>query len=141
MTEKKDYGILRDNMPVHGDRIDRIENVVGVGTPDINFCIEGVEGWIELKSPREPKRASTRLFGSNHKLSQDQMNWFLKQEKAGGNGFVLIATDKRWMLIEGWYADDVNKMTLAELIIISRWTAPKPITRREWKKLREVLIK
>jgi hypothetical protein len=33
------------------DRWDRIENGVGVGMPDINYCLSGIEGWIEMKSP------------------------------------------------------------------------------------------
>ena len=115
MAETNDYKVLKKNLPQGRDRLDRIENVVVIGMPDINFCSENVECWIEQKSPKEPVRGTTRLFGSNHKVSQDQMNWFKRQLDAGGNAYFLIVTDKRWMLIGGELADEINNMTVDEL--------------------------
>ena len=138
--ESEDYKLFRKNIITPRDRCDRIENIMVVGMPDVNCCIDKVECWIELKSPIEPKRESTKLFGSNHKLSQDQKNWFLRQKNAGGVAFVLIATDKRWILISGHDADYVNEMTVNELIDISVWHSIKPIRGKEkWNKLRESL--
>ncbi len=140
MSEKTDFNLLRKHMVQHGDRVDRIENIVGFGTPDVNFCIEGVEGWIEIKSPEEPKRASSKLFAGKHKLNQDQKNWFLKQKNAKGRGYVLICTDKRWMLIDGCkYGDQINDMTVEELYGISIWAATKPIIKKGWIVLRKML--
>lgn len=143
MSESKSYAALRSKLLQPGDRIDRIENIIESGTPDINFCSEGVECWIEQKDPTEPKRSSTRLFGSNHKLSQEQKNWFLEQKNAGGRGYVLITTDKRWLLIDGCvHADFINDMTVQELCDISLWQAMKPIRGREkWMELRKILQK
>ena len=140
MAESSDYKTFKKNMPKPGDRLDRVENVVGTGMPDVNFCSRGVECWIEMKSPKEPKRASTPLFGSNHKLSQDQKNWLLRQCRAGGFSYVLIATDKRWMLISGRHADDLNGLTVLELLSRSVWSTDKPVRDKEnWAKLRGVL--
>jgi hypothetical protein len=140
-TEKKDYQILRRNMTKPMDRIDRIENIVGVGNPDINFCAEGVECWIELKSPKEPKRATTPLFGSNHRLSQDQKNWLLRQRNSSGKGWILIASDVRWLLIDGKYGDELNGMTVVELIRVSTWQMLRgDKDKTKWTKLREILI-
>lgn len=125
MSEKNDYQTLRLHVRMMRDRMDRMENGVGVGMPDVNYCIEGVEGWIEIKSPTEPVRPSTPLFGSNHKLSQNQKNWFLLQRRAGGIAWVLICTNKRWMLIEGAHADDVNTLTVEQLRGIAAWHASK----------------
>lgn len=120
MSEKVDYKKFRQAVCHPMDRIQRIENILVIGMPDVNFCIEGCEGWIEIKSPIEPKKDSTPLFGSNHKLSQDQKNWFLSQKNAGGKGYILICTDKRWILIDGCkYADIVNEMTTRQLVDIS----------------------
>ena len=93
MPESNDYKVLKKNLPTGNDRLDRVENFVVAGMPDINFCSEGKESWIEQKSPIEPKRQSTKLFGSNHKISQDQKNWFLRQMKAEGNAYFLIVTN------------------------------------------------
>lgn len=142
MSEKKDYQILRKNIIEKNDRIDRIENIVVVGMPDVNVCFDGVESWIELKSSVEPKRATTPLFGSNHNLSIDQKNWFLRQRNASGNGYVLIATDLRWLLIEGKHADDVNELTVAKLVEIALWHELKPIRDKlKWKILRSLLAR
>lgn len=140
MAESTDYKTLKKNLPEPRDRLDRVENAVGTGMPDINFCSEGVECWIEQKSPTEPKRATTKLFGSNHKVSQDQMNWFKRQMTARGNAYFLIATDKRWMLISGEHADDINGMTVDELLDVAIWSTNKPVKdKQKWKQLRSAL--
>lgn len=140
MAESNDYKVLKANLPAGRDRLDRVENVVVNGMPDINFCTAGVECWIEQKSPKEPVRATTKLFGSNHKVSQDQMNWFMRQMKAEGNAYFLIVTDRRWMLIGGEHADKINNMTVQELLEISLWTTSKPVRDKEsWNKLRQTL--
>lgn len=140
MAESNDYKTLKRNMPHAQDRLDRIENVVVVGMPDVNFCSGGVESWIELKSPKEPARSTTPLFGSNHKLSQDQINWLLRQRQAGGRCFVLVATDKRWMLLNGALADAINRMTVTELIDNALWHTNKPVKDKEqWNSLRKML--
>ena len=141
MSEKIDYQLLKKHMPCTLDRLERIENVVGSGTPDISYCIDGVNGWIEMKSPRhEPKNDSSRLLTKhNHPLSQEQKNWFLTQRNAGGRAFILICTDKRWMLINGRWADEINDMTVNELWKIASWSMTKPISKEYWKSLRTIL--
>ena len=143
MSEKQDYNIMKKNLTIKNCRLDRVESMVIAGMPDVNFCIDGVEGWIEMKSPKEPKRSTSKLFAGNHPLSQDQMNWFLRQKQAGGTGWVLISTDKRWMLIDGCeYGDFINKMTVNELVDICIWYAEKPIRDKElWIGLRKGLRK
>ena len=143
MSEKSDWVLLRDKMKFYPrDRWDRMENGVGVGMPDINFCMNGKEGWIEIKSPTEPKRPDTPLFGSNHPVSQEQKNWFKRQALAGGRAYVLIGTDKRWLLIHGKHADAVNILTVDDLIGIAEWFALKPVRDiMAWSNLREALTK
>ncbi len=139
ISESKAYAVLKDKLfKGTNHRIDRVENVMVDGTFDVNYCTgEGSEGWIELKAPIEPKRAITPLFGSNHKLSQEQKNWCLRQRQAGGKAFILIATDKRWLLIHGDDADFINEMTVPQLIEQSIWHREKPITGTEsWRMLR-----
>lgn len=116
--------------------------MVGVGLPDINFCASGVESWIEMKCPTEPMRSGTALFGSGHQLSVDQKNWIKRQVTAGGRAFVVIRTDKRWLLIHGRHADRLNEYTVNELIDVALWHARTPIERRtEWNALRLALIR
>ena len=139
MSEKNDWKILKHNLPQGYDRLERIENIVGVGTPDVNYCIDGREGWIEMKSPIEKSNPNSKLFtGRNHKLLQTQKNWFLQQKNAGGKGFILIATDKRWLLINGnRWADFINEYNIKELEAVSCWSAMRPV--KDWNNLRSRL--
>lgn len=140
MAESTDYKTFKKNVPQPGDRLDRIENAVVTGMPDINMCIGGREFWIEQKSPKEPVRSTTPLFGSNHKISQEQQNWFLRQRQAGGKAYFLIVTDKRWMLLPGFLADEINTMTVQELLEQCLWSTTKPVRDKEqWTHLRNIL--
>ena len=108
--------------------------------PDTNYCINGCEGWMEIKSPIEPARVQTPLFGSNHNLSQDQKNWFKRQMLAGGRAYIMISTDQRWILIHGKHADTVNDLTVQGLLSIAAWVSLKPVRDvNGWAKLREAL--
>lgn len=139
MSESSDYKLFRRKAILPQDRCNRIENIVGTGMPDVNYCINGTEGWIEFKSPTEPKRPLTSLMGSNHKLTIEQRNWHLLQSKAGGISFVLLCTDVRWILIQGRYADLVNDMTVGTAISYSVFYAPKPLAKQRWSDLRRTL--
>jgi len=140
MSEVTAYQAFRKGVRRPGDRIDRIENLVGTGFPDTNCCFNGVEFWMEIKAPTEPKRPGTPLFGSNHKLSQDQKNWFLSQRNAAGLGFIYIETDKRRMLINGVHADRINESTVYGLLGIASWEASRRATKEDWERLRSLII-
>jgi hypothetical protein len=140
MSEKIAYKALKEKLfdRTH-DRIDRIETGVD-GIPDINFCINGKEGWIELKCPTEPKRPTTKLFGSNHKIGQDQKNWFIRQFKAKGRAFILLSTDVRWMLFLPSSIEFLNDITVEQMQHFAIWEARKPVRDKElWNKLKVIL--
>ena len=124
MSESNEYKWLKANVFKSPARFERIENVLVAGTLDANYCIKGCEGWIEIKAPREPKREGTPLFGSNHKLSQEQANWILAQRRAGGRAFIWVGTDKRRILLPGMVADHLNEMTMAEILEAAWWSRP-----------------
>jgi hypothetical protein len=135
MSEKNAHKFLLRMRTTPHDRLERIENVLVPGMPDVNGCFDGREFWIETKQPREPVRASTPLFGSNHDLSQDQLNWFLRQRNAGGNGIIYVQTDKLTRLFIGAeFADIVNEATLKSLQAMAFWNSrdnPSPLEARE----------
>lgn len=64
----------------HRVDLQRIENAVGVGHPDVEGCIDGGQVWIELKSCDRPKRADTPIRPKK-RISQDQ--WHSARSKAG----------------------------------------------------------
>lgn len=55
----------------------RIENSVGTGQGDVNYCVDGSEGWLELKVwPRE--------------ILPTQVNWSTLRLRAGGTIWVMV---------------------------------------------------
>lgn len=136
MSEKNAHKFLLRMRASPHDRLERIENVLLPGMPDVNGCFIGHEFWIETKQPKEPARPGTPLFGSNHDLSQDQANWFLRQKNAGGNGIIYIQTDRMTRLfIGGEFADLINVSTLRGLEAVALWSSLRdpadPMTARE----------
>ena len=126
MSEKKDFQLFKKAVMLTGlERIERIENILAPGTPDVNFCIDGVDGWLEIKSAKEPAKLTSKLL--KHKLSQAQMNWFKRESNAGGRSYILICTDIKWILIDGRDADNINRMSGDELYDISIWVQYYPI--------------
>lgn len=126
MSETSAHKWLKKSVFHSSDRFSRIENIVGDGTPDVNCCIQGNEFWLETKSPREPKKPGTPLFGSNHKFSQEQKNWFLAQRNAKGKGGLFIYTDKNIFLVKQEFVDCINEMTVDEIRSAALWFSTKP---------------
>lgn len=139
-SEKAAHGRFRAKLNSRFNRINRVENLIVPGMPDVNCCFKGVgEFWIEIKTPTEPVRESTPLMGSNHKLEQVQINWHLQQHQCGGKSYVLVDTDKSLILFPGHMVEDFNKLTVKQMIAESYFYAPKPMDKRKWNKLKSVL--
>ena len=97
--ETKVFHRLKERIANPEDRFERVENGIGTGWPDVNYCIMGTEGWIEIKAPEEPAMPATPLFGTRqHNVQVEQANWLLKQSNAGGLGWLFIATKSRLIL-------------------------------------------
>lgn len=79
---------------------ERVENATGVGTPDVDWCIAGVAGKIELKfSPRHPVRSTTPLQDARKGLRRSQIVWAVKRLRAGGRVFLLVGTpESAWLI-------------------------------------------
>ena len=77
-SEASLWDVLRPLLQPYG-RVDRVENALGEGMPDVNYCLRwrgnsaAQEGWVELKWAND-----TRLdarFLNQHKMSTGQINW------------------------------------------------------------------
>lgn len=101
-------------------RLERVENVVTVGMPDVVSCVEGSVVWVELKAVEVfPHRPSTAVLG-NKGLSREQKNWHLDWARWGGRSYVLIGVgSKHLFLISGVHADEINDMPHNELLLHS----------------------
>lgn len=91
-----------------GGRMDRVENGVVEGMPDVNMCAGGVDTWVELKYvDRWPSRANTFVLGK-YGLRPEQINWHLRQARAGGKSWILVGVGKEMYLARGGMVRDVN---------------------------------
>lgn len=143
--EGKVFHRLKDRVCNPQDRFDRVENGLGTGWPDVNYCIMGSEGWIELKAPEEPVHPSTPLFGTRqHNVTIEQGNWMIRQHNAGGCSWLFVATLKRLMLLPGKVVGElgreVNQLTAHQLKTWSAWYVELPmLDPLRWADLRELL--
>jgi len=97
-------------------RLERVENIVSVGTADVLSLANGRVTPVELKAVEAyPARASTRVLGDKG-LSREQRNWHLSWRHHGGESLILIGVGSRDLfVVPGLHADDVNDMNAQEL--------------------------
>lgn len=67
----------------HFERIESHETAIG--TPDVNYCINGYNNYIELKHTKSEKKGFI--------LRPSQCGWFRKRVKAGGQPWLLAQSD------------------------------------------------
>lgn len=79
--EQRYWNMIRDRIPGH---VQRFENAIDRGTPDVNVCHQGIEVWIELKV------VENRMV----KIRKEQRVWGIRRWKAGGKVYLLSADMK-----------------------------------------------
>lgn len=93
---------------------ERIENLVGVGRPDVDTLVAGNFMPIELKQIAAwPARPSTKVLG-NKGLSQVQKNWHLNWRRWGGSSLIVVGVDDEAFAFSGATADHVNEYNTAQ---------------------------
>jgi hypothetical protein len=84
------WDLFRTNIGPFAD-LERVENRVNEGTPDVNYCMNGGagEGWIELKDIEDwPARDATPVRIEH--VTQVQRDWWQRRALAGGHIYVLL---------------------------------------------------
>lgn len=84
------WGWLKDHLKelrAYGLKFDvqRVENAVAKGTPDVEGCIAGDTFWCELKVAYEMANDRLRV-----RITADQVRRALRREGAGGRSWVLV---------------------------------------------------
>lgn len=106
-------------------RLERIENGLSAGMPDVLSVCLGVVTWCELKSVAEaPKRKGTPLLGKQHGLTIDQLNWHLSWQQSGGNCCVIIGVGQQTFLVAHTWIETVNTLTYEDIkrvAIVTDW--------------------
>lgn len=91
MAEKDLWATMRERVKRHG-HFERIENMIGRGRPDVNYCVQGREGNIELKwAERWPARNGVLALPHYTPI---QRAWARTRRSAGGIVWVLLEVEK-----------------------------------------------
>lgn len=94
MTEKQLYRWLKDK--IKSCDWQPIESTTGAGIPDLNYCLQGSEGWIESKTIEMPVRASTKI---NLELRPSQIAWLYRRFITHhGNCYIFIVVGD-WLIV------------------------------------------
>lgn len=82
LRESRLWDDLRDACKGTGIHFSRVEShATSPGIPDLNYCVNSVEGFMELKS-WDPKKG--------FRLRQSQVAWTRARDRAGGRVFLLF---------------------------------------------------
>lgn len=103
-------------------RLERIENLVGVGIPDALALAAGRVTFCELKAIAAPKaRATTPLLGAAKGLNPEQRNWHLEWARHGGRSLVVVGVGPKTLyVIEGKLADHINSYTALQMDLLNQ---------------------
>lgn len=112
---------LRARLPRSG-HYSRIESETSPGFPDVNYCIGGIEGNIELKCSRCPKAKYPFKKGG---LRKSQEHWIRQRIESGGRVFLLAQVGKERFLIEWFDILDLSNLTLYDLRSFNRMSIVK----------------
>jgi len=99
-------GILWDWLKRHPDfsspkfHAQRVENVVGKATPDIEGCYDGGSFHLETKLLHQPRK---RIAGGEIRFERGQREWGQKRWLAGGRSYALIGCVERVWLVPGLF--------------------------------------
>lgn len=126
----------------HLGHFDRLEYNPVDGIPDVDFCIDGIEGKVELKY-REgaPARARTACYASHPNLREAQEAWIKRRLRNGGRVFILAQIGDYLYLLHGAEAPQFNALTLAEFERRALWQGGPRIDTDEWADLIKTLTR
>lgn len=110
MSEAKFWKFLRPRLKKYG-HFERIEShETAIGTPDVNYCIEGYTNHLELKYTNSRKRGL--------RLRPAQAAWFKRRVKALGQPWLLALAEvedlRAYVLIPGTHVPDLARTTKIE---------------------------
>ena len=71
-------GMFRAKLPGHWQSVE--SGGTGLGIPDSNYCIKGIEGWVEFKQTK----------GWAVRMRPEQIGWIFKRTLEGGRVWVAV---------------------------------------------------
>lgn len=135
LPEQKLWDAFRTRAVPYKDALwlERIENMVGEGTPDVRSASQRKECWVELKAPRAPRRSTTPFLGDEG-LRQSQMNWHRRAAFFGMSAYTLMRARNdhdKIALVHCSRSDELNAMAWVEIRVVA--------LALDWEEIFEVL--
>jgi hypothetical protein len=111
---------------------ERVENYVAEGTPDVDYCIAGFAGKIELKYGTGGVRQSTPVLGRGHGLRRSQIIFASRRTWAGGAVWCIIGSpDKTWAIdLRGMDPEAMDALATynpSQLDAVAAWHTVHPL--------------
>ena len=139
MSEHNLWVRIRSNIGHRGHFV-RMEFNPEAGIPDVDYCIKGTEGKIELKyAAAAPVRLNTAVF-TNGGLRDAQVAWIYTRVRYGGRVWILPQIGELLYLVPGKYCRQFNNMTLHQIEKASAWASDeRQISAKDWHQLLAIL--
>lgn len=140
MSEASLWDRIRDNVG-HMGHFARLEFIPEAGIPDVDFCVRGVEGKIELKfRGDEPARDGTPVF--KHKGIRDsQLAWIHTRVRHGGRVWIFAQVHRTLYLVPGARVRDFNQLNLLELAQAATWLGNDRMGTKGWYEFVDALAR
>lgn len=103
-TEKLVHAWLTRNVPAD---YTRIETNTALGVPDVNYCLNGQEGWIEYKVIENRVLQPDTMV--RIRLRPEQVAWLTRRRGNGGRAFILIGSPTgELVVVDGVHARNIQ---------------------------------
>ncbi len=133
---------VRNNIPGH---LQRIENLIGVGCPDVNACHDGNEVWLELKVCKGNfvYFQATQLAWFHQRVEANgrvkllaQWNYFVKGKRTPHilivDGKTVLKTKQHWVPMK-----NKVRVLVSEFFTADTYCFPKPY---DWEKINNAIF-
>lgn len=141
MSEATLWDNLRNNLGHRGHFV-RLEFNPEAGIPDVEYCIKGIEGKLELKYRDEiPARENTPVFHDGG-LRDSQIVWLWRRVvKHGGRADILAQVQRKLFLIDGAECRSFNDLTMMQLAKAALWSHVGEGGKIHWEGLYQAIIR
>ena len=111
-----------------GLHMTRVEDLLAVGRPDVEACLEGRSFVCELKVAARPRRTTTPIR-TQSPITPEQVGWLRARRDAGGQAWLLVQVGERHEALRYLLAaEDVTREValgvVEEQLAELSWTVP-----------------
>lgn len=113
MSERALWQYMRDHLRHCDIDMQRHEDKLSKGVPDVSYGFHRVNGWIELKYIEQPKDPDN-LLRCPH-FTGTQRRWLMDRGTHGGHCFVMLQVGREYMLFDHIGCQFIGNVSLAKL--------------------------